>query len=192
MDAAGGSAPELSAEDKQMLLQLARQTLNDYLREGELPHWQTDSPALLQPCAAFVTLRRDSGQLRGCRGECVARRPLVESVVHMAIASATDDPRFPPVTIDEVPHVHIEISVLTPLKPIQPEQVVVGQHGLMIVRGRYAGLLLPEVPVAFGWDRGEFLKGLCRKAGLPLDAWKATDVQLYGFEADAWGEEGHR
>jgi AmmeMemoRadiSam system protein B/AmmeMemoRadiSam system protein A len=187
---AKGSAPLLSAEDKQTLLHLTRQTLNDYLGKGKLPEFKTDSPALLQPRATFVTLRaRETGELRGCRGEVIARQPLVESVMNMAVASATDDPRFMPVTINEVPELHIEISALTPMKPIKPEEVVVGRHGLMIVKGYNSGLLLPQVPVEQGWDREEFLRGLCHKAWLPPNAWKDKDAQLYGFEAQVWGEE---
>ncbi len=187
---AHGSAPGISAEDKATLLRLARQTLDEYLGKGKMPEFKTQSPALLQPRATFVTLRvRETGELRGCRGEILARQPLVESVTNIAIASATDDPRFPPVTIDEVPELHIEISALTPMKPIKPEEVVVGRHGLMIVKGHNSGLLLPQVPVEQGWDREEFLRGLCHKAWLRDNDWKAKDAQLYAFEAEVWGEE---
>jgi len=190
---ARGSAPGLAAEEKESLLRLARETLTDYLGKREKPELQTDSPGLLQPRATFVTLRaRETGELRGCRGEIVARQPLIDSVQNMAIASATDDPRFMPVTADEVPSLHIEISALTPMKPIKPEDVVVGRHGLMIVKGHNSGLLLPQVPVEQGWDREEFLRGLCHKAWLPENAWKARDAQLYAFEAEVWGEEEER
>jgi AmmeMemoRadiSam system protein A len=173
-----------------MLLRLARKSLYDYLREGKLPQCQTDSAALLEPRATFVSLwDRRSGELRGCRGEVPARRPLVQSVANMVLASATDDPRCPPVTLDEVPELRIEISMLTPLEPIRPEEIVVGRHGLMITQGESSGLLLPQVPVRYGWDPKEFLRGLCRKAGLADDAWKADDTQLRGFETEAWGEE---
>jgi len=180
----------LAAEDKQALLRLARQTLNDYLGKGTRPDLEPTLPALLQPRAAFVTLRvRETGALRGCVGEVIAREPLWECVMNMAVAAATGDPRFPPVQVDELPGLHIEISALTPMKPIKPEQVVVGRHGLMIVRGLERGLLLPQVPVEQGWDREEFLRGLCHKAWLPENAWKAKDAQLYAFEAEVWGEE---
>lgn len=185
-----GPAPSLSTGDKETLLRLARQTLRDYLGEGKLPRCETESPALLRSRASFVTLRRrGTGQLRGCRGECFARRPLIESVAYMAIAAAVDDSRFPPVTFDELPDVQIEISALSPLQPIRPDEVVVGRHGLMIVKGHATGLLLPKVPVTYGWDRDEYLAWVCRKAGLPVDAWKAEGAQLYGFESETWGEE---
>ena len=187
---AHGAAPGISAQDKETLLRLARQTLNDYLGTGKTPEIETPSPGLLAPRATFVTLRvRETGELRGCRGEILARQPLVESVTNMAIASATDDPRFHPVTIDEVPELHIEISALTPMRPIKPEDVVVGKHGLMIVKGHNSGLLLPQVPVEQGWNKEEYLRGLCHKAWLRDNDWKAKDAQLYAFEAEVWGEE---
>lgn len=188
--AAPGPEPELTSEDKQTLLRLARQTLRDYLGEGRLPAYHSDSPALQQRRASFVTLwSRSSGELRGCRGEAYPRVPLIDSVVQMAIASATDDPRFPSVTAEEVADLRIEISALTPMKPIKPEDVVVGRHGLRIVKGAISGLLLPEVPVRYGWNRQEYLRWICKKAGLPEDTWQAEDVRLYSFESDAWGEE---
>ncbi len=107
----------------------------------------------------------------------------------MAIASATDDPRFLPVTIDELPSLHIEISALTPMEPIHPDAVVVGRHGLMIFKGPRSGLLLPQVPLAYAWNREQYLDALCRKAGLPPGAWSDADVKLYAFEAEVWGEE---
>ena len=180
----------LSAEDKRTLLHLARQTLNDYLTKGQQPDFKPTLPALTEQRAAFVTLRvRETGDLRGCIGEVMAREPLWECVRNMAVAAATEDPRFRPVTSDEVPGLHIEISALTPMKPIKPEEVVVGRHGLMIVKGFDRGLLLPQVPAEQGWGREEFLRGLCHKARLPSNAWKDKDAQLYSFEAEVWGEE---
>jgi AmmeMemoRadiSam system protein A len=182
-------APRLSVADKDALLKLARDTLVGYLRDGRYPPYRATSPALLAPGAVFITLRqRDTKELRGCRGEVVARRPLAEAVQRIAIASAVDDPRFPPVTPDEVAQLHIEISALTPLTTIHPDEVVVGRHGLMITRRGRAGLLLPQVPVEQGWDRETFLRWTCRKAGLPDDAWRAPDAELRGFECVVWGE----
>lgn len=184
------AASTLTQADKQTLLRLARQTLNDYLGHGQLPHQPPSLPDLAEHRAAFVTLRvRETGELRGCIGEVIAREPLWECVRNMAVAAATDDPRFPPVKLGELPGLRIEISALTPMTPIKPEQVVVGRHGLMIVKGSNRGLLLPQVPVEQGWDRGEFLRGLCHKAWLPSNAWKDKDAQLMGFEAEVWGEE---
>lgn len=188
--APSNSALGLSAEEKRTLLRLARQTLHDYLSRGKIAESDSDEPALLQPCATFVTLwRRGSGELRGCRGECQARRSLLESVTNMAVAAAVDDSRFASVTIEEVPDLRIEINALTPMEPIEPEDVVVGRHGLLVVSEHAMGLLLPEVAVRYKWGRGDFLKAVCRKAGLPDDAWKREGVQLFGFESEAWEEE---
>lgn len=182
--------PSLSADDKRFLLALSRETLNAYLAGHRLPSHHTTAPGLLAPRATFVTLRRrENGELRGCRGERIARRSLVESVVNNTIASAVDDPRFEPVRLGEVPGLHIEISALTPPHPIKPEDVVVGRHGLIVTAGHAAGLLLPQVPGQFHWDREAFLRGVCEKAGLPDDAWKWRGIRLEGFEAEVWEEE---
>jgi len=189
-DAPSESTATLSTGDRATLLRIARLALHDYFTVGKLPQYDAESTTLLEPRAAFVTLwRRDSGQLRGCRGECQPQRPLIQSVAHMAVAAAIDDSRFEPVTIDEVADLRIEINALTEMREIRPEDVVVGQHGLMIVQGFQMGLLLPDVPVRQGWDRTAFLKGVCRKAGISGGAWKGEGTQLFGFEAEAWSEE---
>jgi AmmeMemoRadiSam system protein A len=183
------AATQLSDEDKRFLLALARETLTRYLGGESLPEPAVASPALLAPRAAFVTLkRRRSGELRGCRGERAATRPLVRSVMDMTIASAVDDPRFEPVTLAEVPHLHIEISALTPVRPIRPDEVVVGRHGLIVSAGRYIGLLLPQVATQYRLSREAFLRAACEKAGLPPDAWRRPEVRLEAFEAEVWGE----
>ncbi|NUM47881.1 MAG: AmmeMemoRadiSam system protein A [Anaerolineales bacterium] len=180
----------IGESDRQFLLNLARQTLTLYLGSGEMPVLSTDRAGLREPRAVFVTLRvRATGDLRGCRGETQARRPLIESVAWMTVASATDDPRFPHVHAEEVPGLHFEINALTPLTPLQPEAVEIGRHGLMIVRGGYAGLLLPEVATRYAWDAETFLKAVCKKAGLKENAWQTPDTKLFGFEAEVWGED---
>ncbi len=186
----------IALADKRFLLVLARQTLTLYLQTGSLPDLKTENASLLEPRATFVTLRvrplgpsTEPGDLRGCRGETQARRPLIESVALMTIASATDDPRFPPVQPAEIPNLHIEINALTPLAPIAVPDIEIGRHGLLITKGHYAGLLLPEVAVRYQWDVESFLRAVCRKAGLHENAWKAEDARLFGFEAEVWGEE---
>jgi AmmeMemoRadiSam system protein A len=178
----------LSADDRLALLRHARAALVARLG-GPAAVSEPRSPALLSPRASFVTLtRRDTGALRGCRGEVAARRPLVQSVARMAVAAATDDPRFPPVELDELSWITITINALTPLAPLRPEEIEVGRHGLMlVVRGR-SGLLLPEVPRHYGWDREEFLRALCHKAGVEAMAWRQPDAELSGFEAETWGD----
>jgi AmmeMemoRadiSam system protein A len=184
------AAPALSAEERRALLGVARRALADALGGRPLALRMTETPALLAPRASFVTLiRRDTGDLRGCRGEVLARRPLVESVARMAIAAATDDPRFPAVTSGELPLIRITINALTAPVPVRAEDVVVGRHGLILEVGGGGGLLLPEVPVHHGWDRERFLAALCRKAGVPEDAWTRPDAELSAFETEAWSED---
>jgi uncharacterized protein len=145
---------------------------------------------LLAQGACFVTLwRRDTDELRGCRGECSAHQPLASAVGFMALATALDDPRFTAVTAHELAELRIEISVLTPLHPIGPEQVEIGKHGLMIVEGRRRGLLLPQVAVEHQMDRKQFLEAVCWKAGLPVDAWRSASVSLWAFETASWIED---
>ena len=163
----------------------------EYLDSGKLPDIETADPALLEPRATFVTLRvRESGELRGCRGECTATQPLIDSVKKMAVASAIDDPRFPLVTPREVDGLHIEISVLTPMHPIEPEAVEVGRHGLMLRKGYNLGVFLPDVPTTYGWGRLQYLDKLCLKAGLREGSWREPDAQLFGFETESF-EEPH-
>jgi AmmeMemoRadiSam system protein A len=137
----------------------------------------------------FVTLRRrDDGDLRGCVGMIEPRFPLMEAVRHAAVAAAFEDPRFPPVRRDELPGLAIHVSVLTPLAPASAADVVIGRHGVVIrARGRSA-LLLPEVAVEQDWDRETLLRQLCRKAGLPPDAWQKPDSQLYVFETVGYSD----
>lgn len=179
--------PEL---DRQILLRTARKALQDYLARGEYPEIPTGSGAILKPRAVFVTLRhRDTHALRGCIGQVTARTPLVESVIRMAVAAGTEDPRFPPVQSEELADLRIEISALTPMEPIDPAVIEVGRHGLMIRLHGASGLLLPQVPVEQGWDREAFLAGVCRKAGMPDDAWRDDAAELLAFESEVWEEE---
>lgn len=180
----------LSSHHRRALLSLARDAVAAAAADGPMPGWEAD-PVLAAPAAAFVTLRRTpSGDLRGCRGEVMAVRSLAESVIEGAAAAAADDPRFPPVRPSEVPDLTIEISVLTPMTRVRPAEVEVPRHGVMITcRGR-RGLLLPQVAPEAGWGRDELLEGVCRKAGLPPDAWRDPEARLEVFEAEIWSEAG--
>jgi AmmeMemoRadiSam system protein A len=183
-------AATISAEGRRALLALARQSIHDHLATGATPAWDDTAPELRRPRATFVTLRdRASGELRGCVGECTARRALAESVIENAVSSATRDPRMTPVSLGELPRLHIEISALTEARPIEPAKVELGRHGLIIVEGPRVGLLLPQVAGHHGLDRDAFLATLCRKAGLPIGAWEHPGVQLLGFEAESWADE---
>ena len=135
------------------------------------------------PAGAFVTLK-ENGCLRGCIGRLSSPRPLLQTVKEVAVSSAFEDPRFPPVTRSEWPSIRVEVSVLSPLKRIcEPSAVCVGTHGVLIHRGFSSGLLLPQVATEQGWNRDEFLAGACRKAGLPPDAWKDPSTQIEVFSA---------
>lgn len=186
-----GQPPALTAADKTALLKLARDTLAEYLSNRTQSHFAPTTSTVQQPRATFVTLRhKRTHELRGCRGEVFARYPLWESVQRVSILSATDDPRFNPMVQAELAEMHIEISVLTPMRLARsPEEVIVGKHGVMIRRGGRGGLFLPQVPVEQGWDRDEYLSTLCwMKAGLSADAWRKPGVQLYIFEAEIFEE----
>jgi AmmeMemoRadiSam system protein A len=185
------AAPIYSDHEKGLLLDLARRAVACFAQWRMLPEPTVDTPALLEPRAAFVTVReRHTDRLRGCRGCMQPRQPLYREVMVQAISAALDDPRFPPMHLDELPYLAFHINVLGPLEPISPEQVEIGRHGLLIKHPSGGGVLLPEVPVHFGLKTvDEFLKALCHKANLPADAWKDPECTLYGFQTQAWGEE---
>lgn len=180
----------LADRERRALLVLARQALAAAVRGEPAPEWDDADPGLAEPGAAFVTLRdRRSGDLRGCRGEIVAVRPLAASVIEGAASAGLDDPRFPPVREAEIPRLSIEISALTPMRAARPDEVEVPRHGVMITHRGRRGLLLPQVAPEAGWGRTALLEGVCRKAGLPPDAWRDPDARLEVFEADVWGED---
>jgi AmmeMemoRadiSam system protein A len=139
----------------------------------------------------FVTLHKNS-ELRGCIGYVEGIRPLQHAVEEMAISAAFKDPRFPPVTAEEFEILELEISVLSPLQEIQNiEEIEVGTHGLVIEKGYYRGLLLPQVAVEYKWDRETFLKHTCHKAGLAEDAWKDKSTKIKIFSAEIFSESEH-
>ena len=171
------------------LLRIARQSVERCTRGEALSPPESEHPALAESRGVFVTLTRD-GRLRGCIGSLVAATPLGVGVQEMAKRAALRDPRFRPVRPEEVEKLHIEISVLTPLRPLDDvSKVEVGRHGLLIAQGNASGVLLPQVPVELGWDRRTFLEQVCRKAGLPTTAYLDDDVRLWTFEAQVFGEE---
>lgn len=174
-------------EQRSTLLRLARHAITTTLVEQRVPDVPEVDDALRQMLGAFVTLTK-GGHLRGCIGYPEPVFPLHETIMRGALAAAFEDPRFPPVTARELPDLHIEISVLSPLAPITADQVEIGVHGLVIEHGRARGLLLPQVPVEWGWDLETYLHHLCHKAGLPGDAWR-NGATLYGFTAEVF-EEG--
>lgn len=182
---------QLTPEEKKYLLELARKTVAQALAGARPDLPDPPSPTLKEKRGAFVTLHtRSSGQLRGCIGYVEAIKPLAQSVQEMSLAAALRDPRFYPVKARELPDLKVEISVLSPLQKISDiKEIQVGQHGLVIRRGGFSGLLLPQVATEYNWSREEFLGHTCQKAGLPSDAWKQKDAAIYIFSAEVFGEE---
>lgn len=178
---------ELTEQEKETLLQIARETLKTYLASGTVPDFEVPDK-LKELGAAFVTLEK-SGRLRGCIGHTTAAEPLYKTVSTCAIQAGLADPRFPPVQKDELDGIHIEISVLTPMQEVESlDEIEVGRDGLMIFKGSNRGLLLPQVATDYGWDRTTFLEQTCQKAGLPPNAYKAPDAVIYKFQAVIFGE----
>jgi len=180
--------PNFTEAEKRQLLSIARQAIQEYLNGHNVPDLSPENENLLRRDGAFVTLKLH-GTLRGCIGHMVTSEPLYRTIQECAISAATADPRFPPLTKEELSEIQIEISVLSPMKRVGDiEEIQVGVHGLMIVTPKGRGVLLPQVAVEEGWDRAAFLRGVCRKAGLPQDAWKQQDAALYRFTATVFGE----
>ncbi len=177
----------LTDTQRHRLLAVARQSLRHAVGTGPAPSLQTDDPDLSRPSGAFVTLKR-GGELRGCIGHIEPVYPLLETVSEMARAAALHDPRFPRVTAAEEPQLSLEISVMSPVVPVPDLGAIeVGRHGLVVERGGYRGLLLPQVPVEWGWDRETFLQHTCLKAGLEADAYE-RGARVLWFEAEVFGE----
>lgn len=179
---------ELSEEDKRKLLRIARDSIESALTEAPTKPEESYGGAMSEPCGAFVTIRLHN-DLRGCIGYIEARIPLFKTIEEVAQKAAFEDPRFPPLSADELQEVEIEISVLTPLRKISDvNQIEVGKHGLVVDAGYTRGLLLPQVATEYGWNREQFLSHTARKAGLPPDAWKRKDVDLYVFTSNVFSE----
>lgn len=177
----------LTHEQKNELLLLARTVIDDRLHSRQKSYPCNDS-ALLEKNGAFVTLKIE-GELRGCIGYIDAVAPLWETIITMAQQAAFHDPRFYPLTLNEFSDISIEISVITPMIPVEKlHDIEVGRDGLMLFcRGR-SGLLLPQVATENDWDRETFLCHTCRKAGLPDDAYLLPEARLLRFEAEVFGD----
>jgi AmmeMemoRadiSam system protein A len=169
-----------------LLLRLAHQAMETAL-EGRLLDLTAPSEHLAEARGAFTTWHLE-GRLRGCIGYVFPAQSLYRAVAETARAAAFDDPRFNPVTLAEARAVKAEISVLSTLRSIAPEEIVIGKHGLVITEGGRRGLLLPQVPVEWNWDRETFLAQTCRKAGLAPGAWQ-RGAELQAFTAEVFGEE---
>jgi len=181
---------EYSAEERRWLLRLAQLSIRSAVTRKPLqsaPEWiPNTNPHLREPRGAFTTLHAN-GALRGCIGFVMAVAPLEQTILETARAAALEDPRFPPVTEAELESLQLEISVLSPMFEIAPEDVVVGRHGLMVTYKGRRGLLLPQVAPEWGWDRETFLEQTCKKAGLPLRV-LGEGAKLEAFTAEVFGE----
>jgi len=186
-----GEEYNLTAEEKKTLLTIARDTINSYLSKNKYPDKGKYSLTsnLEAKRGVFVTLTK-GGNLRGCIGYIEGIKPVYEAVMENAVNAALEDPRFSNVTLDEIPKLDIEISVMTPLTPVEKlEEIEVGKHGLVIAKGWAKGLLLPQVATEWNWNREQFLEGVSNKAGLPRDAYKDKDTKLWKFSAIVFGEK---
>lgn len=185
---------ELSLDEGKFLVKLARETIETFLDAGKKKNAPSDTPPKLkEKSGVFVTLNKiidKEKELRGCIGFPLPDFPLVEATIDAAISAATRDPRFPPVTSRELKDMVVEVTVLTPPTIIEVEnprdyvkEVRIGRDGLIVERGWYKGLLLPQVPVEWSWDCEEFLANCCMKAGLPPDSWLIRGTKIYKFSS---------
>ena len=179
----------LNTKQRKELLKLARDTITFYLDEGKPLDRSTDDETLKEVMGVFVTLRRNH-QLRGCIGNIIGTKPLYLGVRDMAIAAATQDPRFKTVTKDELEDIHIEISVLSPLKKVtSTDEITLGKHGVLVKDTYRSGVYLPQVATETGWSKVEFMNSLCgQKAGMESSAWKNGKCDIYIFNAEVFEE----
>ena len=199
------SSQEFSKEERSQLLRLAHDSISSALHHREIS-LDPPTPHFAEPRGVFTSIylqhdlpegppredRRREDQrreeLRGCVGYVLPTCPVYRAVAETARAAAFDDNRFRPVTIEEAPRLEIELSILSPPQPIQPDEIEVGRHGLLLSWHGQRGLLLPQVPVEHAWDRITFLEQTCRKAGLPLDAWQ-KGATIEAFTAEVFGDK---
>ncbi|MFC1486210.1 TIGR00296 family protein [Thermoproteota archaeon] len=185
---------QLTPKEGKFLVKLARQTVTTYLENGLLLQVSDEiSSKLMEPVGVFVTLsiyNNENKMLRGCIGLPYPTTPLAKAVIEAAISAATQDPRFSPVTPEELDQIVFEVSVLTPPELVStekptdyPQKIKVGRDGLIIEYGYNKGLLLPQVPVELNWKEEEFLCQTAMKAGLPPDSWLLKDTRIYRFQA---------
>ncbi|MGB9637368.1 MAG: AmmeMemoRadiSam system protein A [Microgenomates group bacterium] len=179
----------ISSKGQKEALTIARKTLEKYLSDRQIPSFSPKAEVLKKPLGAFVTLKKNK-QLRGCIGTFEPKDPLYTVIQKMAIAAATQDPRFFPVSKEELNDIKIEISVLTPKTKINNwRKIKLGKHGVVIQKGFRSGTFLPQVATETGWNLEEFLSQLCtQKAGLPPDCYKDPTVNLYTFKAQIFEE----
>jgi len=174
--------------EKKAILDLARKSIESNFKHHTPEMSKYRNEFYESKKGAFVTLHKHK-DLRGCIGYIVGFKPLSETIVEMARAAAFRDPRFPPVRENELKEIDIEVSILSELIRVETaEDIVVGRDGLLIEHPYGSGVLLPQVPIEWGWDRHTYLVHLCRKAGLSDDAWTEQESKLYRFTAEVFSE----
>jgi len=190
---------QVDRNDQETLLRLARLSIREQILEDGALREELDAlavpPQLRAKAGVFVTLKSSAdaksppdGRLRGCIGIMVSDKPLYETVIETAPKAALRDPRFPPLSAEELPAVRISLSILSPMQRLeQLDDMVVGRHGLQLVSGSHRSVFLPQVPVEQHWDRQRYLEQLALKAGLPRDGWRGAD--LFTFETVHFGEK---
>jgi uncharacterized protein (TIGR00296 family) len=193
---------ELDLEEGAFLVGFARSSIEAALGSGESPRLENVSEKLKTDCGVFVTINKVSGlnhSLRGCIGFPYPVMPLLDAVSEAAVSASMRDPRFPPVGLEEMSAISVEVSVLTPPEKIvvkspeeYPGHVLVGRDGLIVTRGSNRGLLLPQIAIDWGWKAEEFLTQCCIKAYLPPDSWLTPGTDIFRFEAIIYTEEEPR
>ena len=181
-------------EEGEELVRIARENIETYLSSGRRINLKDVKEKYRKKMGVFVTLNKD-GELRGCIGYPRPVLPLIDALLDVSISAAVRDPRFPPVTLKEMEKITVEITILTPPELIKckpkdyPENIKIGRDGLIVEKGFFSGLLLPQVAVEWNWDEEEFLSNTCLKAGLPMDAWLDPDTRVYRFQGQIFYEE---
>jgi AmmeMemoRadiSam system protein A len=173
-------------DERRLLLNVAREAICAAIEKRRLD-LTPPNEHLSEHRGAFTTLHI-AGELRGCVGYVFPQYSIYRTVAETAVAAAFDDPRFAPLGKEEYPQLEYEISILSPVQPIDPEDVEVGKHGLVITYGGRRGLLLPQVAAEHGWDREKFLEQTCVKAGLPTDAWE-HGAKIEAFTAEIFNDK---
>ena len=181
-------------EEGEELVRIARKNIENYLSSGKKIELKEVKEKYKEKMGVFVTLKKNE-ELRGCIGYPRPVLPLIEALLDVSISAAVRDPRFPPVSLKEMEKITVEITILTPPELIKsdpkdyPKNIEVGRDGLIVEKGFFSGLLLPQVPIEWNWDEEEFLANTCMKAGLPIDSWLDPDIKVYKFQGQIFGEE---
>jgi AmmeMemoRadiSam system protein A len=178
--------PCLSEDERKAALELARRAVQEAVCRNQPIREIPTTGAFERRCGVFVTLHV-AKKLHGCIGVIEPKERLGESIAHCAASAALEDPRFEKMRPEELKELEIEISLLSVLERIQPEEIEIGRHGLLIEQNTRRGLLLPQVAVEHQLSRERFLQETCHKAGLPEDAWKSAETRIYGFTCEIFG-----